>query len=73
MTDWGYRKDHEDRGNRQQQSSDQKEKRPFCHPDDVEKWCEIHRTLGHNLEECKIFLDCKKMPPPAAQVAQEAR
>jgi hypothetical protein len=39
----------------------------------VEKWCEIHRTAGHDLEECKIFLDQKKMPPPAAPVPQEPR
>jgi hypothetical protein len=46
---------------------------PFRRPDDIEKWCKIHRTLGHDLEECKTFLDHKKMPPPAAQVAQEPR
>jgi hypothetical protein len=28
---------------------------------------------GHGLEECKTFLYHKKMPPPAAQVAQEPR
>jgi hypothetical protein len=47
------------------------EKRPFRRPDDVEKWCEIHRTSGHDLEECKIFLDRKKMPPPTVPVPQE--
>jgi hypothetical protein len=46
---------------------------PFRCPDDVEKWCEIHHTSGHNLEECKTFLYRKKMPPPVAQVAQEPR
>jgi hypothetical protein len=74
MIDQGDRKDHEDRGyrgNSQQQSSDQKEKMPFHRLDDAEKWCEIYRTSGHDLKECKTFLDCKKMPPPAAQVAQE--
>jgi hypothetical protein len=44
---------------------------PFCHPTNVEKWCEIHRTDGHDLEECKTFLDCKKMPPPPP-AAQES-
>jgi hypothetical protein len=66
-----YRGDRKDHRNCQQQSSDQKEKRHFCRPDDVGKWCEIHRTSGHDLEECKFFLDRKKMPPPVAQVAQE--
>jgi hypothetical protein len=75
-TSRGDRKDRGDHGyrrNHQQQSSDQKEKMPFRHRNDVEKWCEIHRTSGHNLKECKFFLDHKKMPPPVAQVAQEPR
>jgi hypothetical protein len=58
--------DHKDRGYRDKQSPDQKEKRPFRCPDDVEKWCEIHCIAGHDLEECKTFLDRKKMPSPAA-------
>jgi hypothetical protein len=41
----------------------------FHVPDDVEKWYEIHRTSGHDLEEFKTFLDRKMMPPIAAQVA----
>jgi hypothetical protein len=73
MTDRGDRKDRGDRGYRGKQSSDQKEKRPFCRPDDVEKWCEIHHTLGHDLEECKTFLDRKKMSSPATPVPQDAR
>jgi hypothetical protein len=74
MTDQGDRKDREECGyrrNHQQQSSDQKEKRPFCRPDGAEKWCEIHRSSGHDLKECKTFLDRKKIPPSAAAVAQE--
>jgi hypothetical protein len=63
--------DHGNRGNRQQQPTEQKEKRQFYHPDDAEKWCEIYRTAGHDLEECKTFLDRKKMPAP--QVVQEPR
>jgi hypothetical protein len=34
-TDWGDHKDCGDRGNHQQQPSDQKESRPFRHPDDA--------------------------------------
>jgi hypothetical protein len=44
----------------------------FHHPTDTKKWCEIHRTIGHDLEECKTFLNHKKMPPPAP-VTQEPR
>jgi hypothetical protein len=44
----------------------------FHRPDDAEKWCEIHRTSGRDLKECKTFLDRKKMPPPAP-VAKEPR
>jgi hypothetical protein len=65
--------DRGDHKNHHQQSSDQKEKRLFHCPADAEKWCEIHCTTGHDLEECKTFLDCKKMPPPVAPVAQEPR
>jgi Ni/Co efflux regulator RcnB len=61
--------DHGNRENHQQQPAEQKEKMLFRRPDDVEKWYEIHRTVRHDLEECKTFLDRKKMPAP--QVAQE--
>jgi hypothetical protein len=67
------RGDHGYHGNRQQQSSNQKEKRRLHRLADIEKWCEIHHTAGHDLEECKTFLDCRKMLPPAALVAQEPR
>jgi hypothetical protein len=46
---------------------------PFWRPDDAEKWCEIHRTSGYDLEECKTFMYQKKMPPPAAPAPQELR
>jgi hypothetical protein len=70
------RGDQKDRGGYRyhgKQYSDQKEKRPFRRPDNTEKWCEIHHTDGHDLEECKIFLDRKKMPPPAAPAPQDPR
>jgi hypothetical protein len=62
--DRGDHKDRGDHGYHDKQSSEQKEKRPFWRPDDAEKWCEIQRTTGHDIEECKTFLDRKKMPPP---------
>jgi hypothetical protein len=58
MTGRGDCKDHGDRGycrNRQQQSSDQKEKMPLRRPDDSKKWCEIHSTSGHDLKSSKLF------------------
>jgi hypothetical protein len=48
-----------------------KKKRHFRLSKDAEKWCEIYRTTGNNLEECKTFLDRKKMPAPLAPVPQE--
>jgi hypothetical protein len=66
----GDRKDH---GYHGKQSSNQKERRPFQRPDDVEKWCEIHRTARHDLEESKTFLDRKKIHPPVAPAPQEAQ
>jgi hypothetical protein len=72
MTDRGDHKDRRDRGYHGKKSSDQKEKRHFHHSDDVEKWCEIHRTSGHGLEECKNFLHRKKMSPPAAPAPQDS-
>jgi hypothetical protein len=52
--DRGDRRDRGDPGFRGKQSSEQKEKMPFQRPDDAE-WCEIHRSTGHDLEECKTF------------------
>jgi hypothetical protein len=72
MTGQGDRKGRGDRGYRGKQSSNQKEKRHFHHPDDVEKWYEIHHTSGHDLEECKTFLDQKKLPLPTVSVPQDA-
>jgi hypothetical protein len=69
----GDRKDHRDQGFREKQSSGQKERRPFRQSDDAEKWCEIYRTTGHDLKECKTFLDHKRMPPPAPLAPQEPR
>jgi hypothetical protein len=71
IADQGDLKDRGDSGYRSKQSSKQKEKRPFWRPDDTEKWCEIHRTATHDLEESKTFLDHKKMPLPAAPLPQE--
>jgi hypothetical protein len=72
-TNRGDHRDHGDHRYRGKQSSEQKEKRSFKHPPDVGKWCDIHCTTCHDLEECKTFLDHKKMPPPATSVPQEAR
>jgi hypothetical protein len=46
---------------------------PFRCPNDAEKLCEIYRTSGHDLQECKTFLDRKKMTPPATVAPQEPR
>jgi hypothetical protein len=69
----GDQKDHGGYRYRGKQYSSQKERRPFRRPDSAEKWCEIHHTDGHDLEECKTFLDHKKMSPPAAQAPQDPR
>jgi hypothetical protein len=53
--------DRGDHRNRQQQPVEQKEKKSFRRPASAKKWCEIHHTVGHDLEDCKTFLDCKTM------------
>jgi hypothetical protein len=50
------------RGNREQPPTDEKERRPFCRPVDAEKWCKIHHTTRDGLEECRTYLDRKKIP-----------
>jgi hypothetical protein len=45
----------------------------FHRPDNTKKGCEIHHTSGHDLKECKTFLNRKKMPPPIGPAPQEAR
>jgi hypothetical protein len=72
-TDQGDQKDRGGQRYHGKQSSDQKEKIPFRRPDDAEKWCEIHHTNGHDLEECKTFLHCKRMLPPVASPPQDPR
>jgi hypothetical protein len=49
------------RRNRMQQPTKQKKKRLFHRPADAGKWCKINLTTGHDLEECRTFLDHKKM------------
>jgi hypothetical protein len=67
----GDQKDCRGYHHRGKQYSDQKERRPFRRPNNVEKWCEIHHIDGHDLEECKTFLDRKKIPPPASSAPQD--
>jgi hypothetical protein len=45
--------------------------KPFKRSADAEKWCDIYCTTGHDLEECKTFLDHNKILSPAAPVPQE--
>jgi hypothetical protein len=67
------RKTAEDTGTTENNPHTKKEKRPFWRPDGTEKWCEIHRIDGHDLEECKTFLDHKRMPPSTAPAPQDPR
>jgi hypothetical protein len=55
------------RGNHKQQPTEQKENRLFYRPANAKRWCKIHHTTWHDMEECKTFLDLKKMlEKPAA-------
>jgi hypothetical protein len=71
--EWGDQKGRGGHWYHGKESLDQKEKKPFRRPDGAEKWCEIYCIDGHDLEECKTFLDHKKMPPPAAPAPQDPR
>jgi hypothetical protein len=55
----GSKKKQEDRevnttGRNDHDQSDLKFRRPFKYPIDAKKWYEIHHSIGHDLEECKI-------------------
>jgi hypothetical protein len=52
------RDDRKDRGDRRYRGklfSQQKEKRHFRLPDDLEKWCEIHRTADMIWKSARLF------------------
>jgi hypothetical protein len=70
---WGDQRDYGGYQYHRKQFSDQKERRPFWRLDDAEKWCEIHHIDGHDLKECKTFLDHKRMPRSAAPAPQDPR
>jgi hypothetical protein len=62
--------DRRDHGNHQQQLV---EKRLFYRPADAEKWCEIHCTARHDLEECKTFLDRSLVEVNITELIQTTR
>jgi hypothetical protein len=72
-TEQGDQKDSRGHWYHGKQFSDQKEKIPFRRSDDAEKWCEIHHTDVHDLQECKTFLNRKRMLPPATPTPLDPR
>jgi hypothetical protein len=43
----------------------------YKRPDGVEKWCDIHWSGSHSLEECRIYQEQKKKDVKAAPAQPE--